>query len=146
MRHFKVIFFLLVLLSPTLVFSQITYYNADQFPVIGKISNDTETRYERLPRELKNTCRPPVWHLGKHTSGLAVRFKTNSTTIAARWETLNDAYMNHMSPTGTKGLDLYTWDQGKWVFMKTGRPTAKVSTQVITVSYTHLTLPTILLV
>lgn len=44
MRHFKVIFFLLVLLSPTLVFSQITYYNADQFPVIGKISNDTETR------------------------------------------------------------------------------------------------------
>ena len=84
-----------------------------------------------MPRELKNTCRPPVWHLGKHTSGLAVRFKTNSTTIAARWETLNDAYMNHMSPTGTKGLDLYTWDQGKWVFMKTGRPTAKVSTQVI---------------
>lgn len=131
MRHFKVILFLLALLSPTLVFSQITYYNADQFPVIGKISNDTETRYERLPRELKNTCRPPVWHLGKHTSGLAVRFKTNSTTIAAKWETLNDAYMNHMSPTGTKGLDLYTWDQGKWVFMKTGRPTAKVSTQVI---------------
>ena len=60
MRHFKFILFLLVLLSPTLVFSQITYYNADQFPVIGKISNDTETRYERLGSVVKPSCNPSL--------------------------------------------------------------------------------------
>lgn len=49
--------------------SQATYYDASQFPLIGKIMEDTETRYERLPAYLQSITRPEVWSLGKNTYG-----------------------------------------------------------------------------
>ena len=30
--------------------------------------------------------------------------------------------MNHMTPTGIKGLDLYCLQDGKWIFAGSGRP------------------------
>lgn len=39
--------------------------------------------------------------------------------------------MNHMTPTGTKGLDLYTWVDGAWRFVNSGRPTGKVNQATI---------------
>jgi len=112
-------------------YAQIRYYDSENFPLIGKLSDSTETRYERLPASLKQVCRQPVWDLGKNTSGLALRFRTNSTTIAAKWEVLADNYMNHMTATGIKGLDLYAWTNGKWQFVNTARPTGKNSQQTI---------------
>lgn len=113
------------------LFSQIKYYNADMFPLLGKISEGTETRYERLPSYLKNQSRAAVWNLGKNTAGLAVRFKSNSTSVAVKWEVLNDLYMNHMAAVGIKGLDLYAWTEGKWMFVKSARPTGKTNREVI---------------
>ena len=113
------------------ILSQIKYYTADQFSLIGKISDNTETRYERLPNYLKDKCRPPVWNLGKNTSGLAVRFRSNSTTISAKWEVLGNISMNHMTETGIKGLDLYAWEKNKWQFVNTARPTGKMNQQII---------------
>ena len=48
--------------------AQVTYYNANQFPLLGKTSDDTETRYERLPAYLKEVIRSPVWNLGKNSA------------------------------------------------------------------------------
>lgn len=126
----KSIFILYCFVSISL-HSQIQYYDANQFPLLGKISENTETRYERLPACLKDVTRPGVWNLGKNSAGLAVRFKTNSTQIAAKWEVLNDLYMNHMSATGIKGLDLYVWDKKKWTFVKSARPTGKHNEAVV---------------
>lgn len=111
--------------------AQTVYYNADQFPLIGKTSGETETRYERLPAYLKEMSRPPVWNLGKNTSGLAIRFKTNSTAISAKWEVLGDNRMNHMTETGIKGLDLYAWEGNHWQPVKAGLPSGKVNEQTI---------------
>jgi hypothetical protein len=111
--------------------AQTVYYDADQFPLIGKTSDDTETRYERLPAYLKEVCRPPVWNLGKNTSGLAIRFRTNSTAISAKWEVLGDNRMNHMTDTGIKGLDLYAWEEGHWQPVKAGLPSGKVNERTI---------------
>jgi lysophospholipase L1-like esterase len=111
--------------------AQLIYYDAAEFPILGKATQQTETRYERLPDSLKNISRPPVWSLGKNTAGLAVRFSSNSSSIAAKWETLNDAVMNHMTPTGIKGLDLYFFDGDKWVFVNSGRPSGRVNEAVI---------------
>lgn len=127
----KFCFFLLSLLFMLTGFAQIRYYDAKDFPLIGKISDSTETRYERLPASLKDACRKPVWELGKNTSGLAIRFRSNSTTIAAKWEVLNDYYMNHMTATGIKGLDLYAWTNGKWQFVNSARPSGKSNQQII---------------
>ena len=36
-----------------------------------------------------------------------------------------------MTPTGTKGLDLYAWIDGEWRFVNSGRPTGKVNQATI---------------
>ncbi|MBK5196386.1 MAG: SGNH/GDSL hydrolase family protein, partial [Proteiniphilum sp.] len=128
-RHLLIVLMILGITSVT--FSQTQYYDASQFPLIGKITEDTETRYERLPTYLQSVTRTPVWQLGKNTSGLALRFRSNTTRVSARWSLLGDVSMNHMTDTGIKGLDLYAWNGEKWQFVNTGRPTAKENEKVI---------------
>ena len=112
--------------------SQTVFHDASRFPLIGKITTETETRYERLPTYLKDkVSRPAIWSLGKNTSGLAVLFNSNSTSISAKWEVLNNVSMNHMTDTGIKGLDLYCWEDNKWQFVRTGLPKGKISEHVI---------------
>src|SRR5690554_5782660 len=90
------------------------YFDAAGFPVIGKGFENTQTRYERLPSHLETQVRKPVWDLSKNCSGMAIRFRTNSTVIAAKWEVTNDVFMNHFAMTGSNGLDLYCLKDGKW--------------------------------
>ena len=111
--------------------AQIVYHDASAFPLLGKISDATETRYERLPAHLKDVSRPPVWYLGKNTAGLAIRFRSDSRQISVKWETLNDNYMNHMAPAGIKGLDLYCMENGGWTYANTARPSAKKSEAIL---------------
>ena len=134
MRHIQLTLLITAffILNSGLVYSQTVYHDASEFPLIGKITSETETRFERLPAYLKeNVSRPAIWTLGKNTSGLAIRFNSNSTSISAKWEVLQDVSMNHFTDTGIKGLDLYAWENGKWQFVNTARPTAKETEQVI---------------
>lgn len=134
MKHFQLTLLIVasLLLNSLQAHSQIVYHNASKFPLIGKITTDTETRYERLPIYLKDdVSRPAIWNLGKNTSGLAIRFNSNSTSISAKWEVLGDVRMNHFTETGIKGLDLYAWENNKWQFVNTARPTGKKTEQVI---------------
>ncbi|MGV8137329.1 MAG: SGNH/GDSL hydrolase family protein [Mangrovibacterium sp.] len=101
------------------------YVDAKAFQLIGKGFFETQTMYERLPAKLEGQTRPEVWDLSKDCSGLAIRFRTNSTIIAARWEVVKNLSMNHFSMTGIKGLDLYCLKNGKWRFVNTARPTNK---------------------
>ena len=113
---------------------QLVYHDASAFPLLGKATQNSATRYERLPDSLRNISRKPLWALGQNSAGLALRFRSNSTTIAAKWEVLLDRNMNHMTPTGIKGLDLYCLQDGKWVFVNSGRPSSKVNEATI-ISY-----------
>lgn len=117
--------------------AQVVYHDASVFPLLGKISENTETRYERLPVSLKGAVRTPVWDLGKNTSGLAVRFKSNSTQISAKWSLFENRYMNHMTPTGIKGLDLYCFIDSSWVFVNSARPTGDKNSSVIVSNMTR---------
>lgn len=107
------------------------YVDASQFQLIGKGFTDTENRYERLPVHLKGVTRNQVWALSTNCSGLAVRFHSNSRVIAVKWEVTNDIVMNHFAPSGIKGLDLYCFENGKWQFVNSARPTGKSSKAVI---------------
>ena len=117
--------------------SQTVFYDASKFPLIGKITTETETRYERLPAYIKDkVSRSAIWSLGKNTSGLAVLFNSNSTSISAKWEVLNNVKMNHMTDTGIKGLDLYCWKDNQWQFVRSARPEGKITEQVIITNMT----------
>lgn len=107
------------------------YVDASRFPLVGKGFTETENLYERLPASLKGVTREAVWNLSKNSSGLAVRFRTNSRTIAVKWEVTRDHVMNHFAPTGIKGLDLYAHEKGKWQYVNTARPSGKTSSAAI---------------
>ena len=87
------------------------------------------TRYHRLPQNLHGVSRDAVWRLGCNSAGLYVRFRTNSTSVCARWESETGSNMNHMTLTGTRGLDLYVLEDGKWNFIGSGRPGFEKYTQ-----------------
>ena len=111
--------------------AQTIYHDASAFPLLGKATESTLTRYERLPDSLQNISRKPLWDLGRNSAGLAVRFRSNSTSISAKWEVRNNMSMNHMTPTGIKGLDLYCLQDGKWIFAGSGRPQGKINKATI---------------
>ena len=114
---------LLVSMSAATVSAQgIEYHDAAAFPVYGKVSDATGSRYERLPAELETVSRQPVWILGTNSTGLYVRFRTNSTAVYARWTSMRGVDMNHMTRTGIRGLDLYAMHEGKWRFAGSARP------------------------
>ena len=100
------------------------YYGEESFLLEGTFIHDSlkENRYDRLPASYKEIVREPVWDLSKHSSGLSIRFLSNSSVITAKWEVLNNFSMDHMPDTGIKGVDLYFKDNDEWQYINTGVP------------------------
>lgn len=103
---------------------QVDWHDASEFPVFGKITDDTPTRYQRLPGYLENVARKPVWGLGKNSAGLYIRFKAEgSIALYFKWTPARDNTMEHMANTGTKGLDLYALsEEYGWRYLRCARP------------------------
>jgi len=89
---------LIILLTPVLLSSQnsyvipddIKYYGKDFFRLEGTEVPDSlkENRYHRLPNSYKNIVREPVWSLSKSSTGLSIRFLSNSNKISVKWKIL----------------------------------------------------------
>jgi hypothetical protein len=99
------------------------YYDGQLFTIIGKIHS--EKNYTRFPEKYKATLRKEVWNLGQHSTGISIRFRTNSPDIAVRWVTKSENTMDHMASTGMKGVDLYAIVDGRWKYVGTGRVKGK---------------------
>lgn len=126
------LFLLLCLQCMSNVYPQMVYHSADSFPLLGKATDATTARYVRLPDSLQTVSRQPVWELSRNSSGMAVRFRSNSTQIGLRWESLVNFHMDHMTDVGVKGLDLYVWDEhGHWRFINSGRPQGKKTESIL---------------
>lgn len=128
---FLTVAFALAVSSGSVSAQTAVYTDASAFPVYGKVSDQTNSRYERLPSELQGVSRDPVWYLGRNSAGLFIRFRSNSTSIYARWESTFNNSMTHMTDTGTKGLDLYTLVDGKWRHVCSAQPQGKKSERKI---------------
>lgn len=86
--------------------------------------------YTRLSAGIEGKVRSAVWDLGQCSAGIALRFRTNARTIGAKWTLLNNFRMNHMTPTGICGFDLYAFDGRQWRFAGTAQPNGKESINV----------------
>lgn len=88
--------------------------------------------FRRLPERYKSVVRPPVWGLSTHSTGIYLRFKTvDAASWGIRWTLTTNAFMPHMTPLGTNGLDVYAKIDGKnWTWAASARPskTDKVNT------------------
>ncbi len=80
--------------------------------------------FDRLPAIAEGSVTDKVWTLSRDSSGMMVRFATDSTEIWADY-TLQRAKLNgvNMTPIGASGLDLYARDdQGDWRWVGLTRP------------------------
>ena len=104
----------------------IVWHSADSLPLLGKAVDDAVTsgRYQRIPDSLLNTVRGGMLAgLGRNSAGMAVRFASDSPQINVKWHSIFKTLMNHQTPTGTRGLDLYTLlPDGTWTFVNSARP------------------------
>lgn len=103
------------------------WHNAQRFTTLGQAWSGLDRPYDRLPARAKEKVRPELWILSTNSSGLAIYFSSNTTSISVRWNLRYDTYLPHMAATGTKGIGLYTWKEGKWQFVNCGRPSGKTN-------------------
>ena len=109
------------------------YYNGERFLIDGRIMSSEKRKYayNRLPDMYKSTLRKELWDLSKNSSGVAIKFITDSTCISVKWSLLNNVSMNHMPDTGIKGVDLYCKSNNGWDYINTGIPNKKHNEQIL---------------
>lgn len=80
--------------------------------------------FGRLPAKAEGKVPSSVWGLSKHTSGMAVRFKTDATSMKVKWSlTGENLAMPHFAATGVSGVDLYVkTDKDEWHWLAVGQP------------------------
>lgn len=102
---------------------KLTWHDASQFEILGKVYPDSLPIYARIPAFRKDVTRYEVYELGQHSAGISIRFRSNSPNIILKWNTVFNNHMTHMADIGTRGLDLYTLtDEGRWRYIGPGRP------------------------
>lgn len=99
------------------------WFDAKSLTLEGQGWTDTAHPYDRLPARAEGKVPGPVWTLSQNSAGIAVRFVTDATKIAARWElTSKNLGMAHMAATGVSGVDLYARVNGQWRWAGVGKP------------------------
>lgn len=99
------------------------------YPVLGTLAPDATEKFTRLPDSLREVVRKELWDLGLNSAGLSVRFRSDSPRLKARWHSRNKFAMNHMTPTGIRGLDLYVLqDDSTWTTVCSARPSMASAT------------------
>lgn len=103
---------------------EMAYHDARQFPLYGSVV-PVEDGFTRFPDSLKSQVkRELLYTLGTNTAGMSIRFSSDATALSAKWISTLELEMNHMTPVGIRGMDLYTLDDNNnWTFVNSVRPT-----------------------
>lgn len=118
----RVLTVLVLFLSLVVCRSETRFVNAGVFPVYGKIEAVDGAPYERIPAGWLSDSRAALKWLGSCSAGTYIRFRSNSSSISARWSTKSTSNGNHFTDTGIRGLDLYVLTDKGWKFIGAGRP------------------------
>lgn len=109
---------------------ELKYVNCLDLRMINKAFDNSKTPFTRIPAYLEDSVRPTLWERSQCSSGMGVRFATDSKRVGVRYNLLWNTHMAHMADTGLKGTDLYILnDEGKWEYVNTNRPSKADSIQ-----------------
>lgn len=131
MKNFYLLLLFVMLLTSVGVYADalpgFKYVDATELQIINKAWDNTTEPYTRLTQQYMDSCREDQRWLYNHSSGIAIRFATNSKRIAAQYNLKNNFHMQHMAMTGIKGTDLYflNEERGVWEYVNTARPQEK---------------------
>ena len=102
------------------------WHDVADWGVEGRGWADQERKrwFDRFPAKAESKVTQAVWNLSRHSAGMMVCFKTDATTIRAKWKLLSARLgMPHMPPSGVSGLDLYARDsKGQWRWAAATKP------------------------
>jgi hypothetical protein len=105
------------------------WIDATELGLEGQAWKDTALPYDRLPAKAEGVVRDAVWNLSRQSSGLLLRFSTDSRKLSARWKLApGDLAMPHMPASSMSGLDLYTQVDGQWKWLAATKPSSHEST------------------
>lgn len=106
------------------------YVDATTLRIINKGYDDSERVFTRLPKYLQDSVRANLWNRQECSSGMGIRFATDSRSVGIRYDLLWDTHMIHMADTGLKGTDLYILEgDSVWRHVNTNRPYIKKGTE-----------------
>ncbi|HTN19549.1 MAG TPA: SGNH/GDSL hydrolase family protein [Pelobium sp.] len=79
--------------------------------------------YNRIDSVQRLPLPARVQELAQNSAGLSLNFETDAKSIRIKWEL--EKYMNlwNMTPVAINGLDLYAFENNKWQYVASARPT-----------------------
>ncbi len=100
----------------------LSWHDISKWGVEGRGWENTEKFFHRLPSLARETVDPRVWSLSQCTSGMTVRFISESPFIHIRYRLRSSSFsMPHMPTTGVSGVDLYCREEsGEWKWVNVG--------------------------
>jgi len=103
--------------QPRYLTDSMKFFNGHALTIIGQCHN--ENNYRRLPQKYKDVVRDPVWDESTSAAGIAIRFRTNASTLRLRWKLAEIGRPGNMNSAGVDGLDLYTHTEKGWQYVNT---------------------------
>ena len=101
---------------------QYTFTEASELTLTGKLFPDTPNPYHRADTVRYKGFNKPENQLLREPSGLAVAFRTNSSTISVKAEYASLNYNLNTGAYSLRGYDLYIRKDGKWLWAGAGCP------------------------
>ncbi|MEG1701192.1 MAG: SGNH/GDSL hydrolase family protein [Alistipes sp.] len=98
----------------TLSAQELRYVDATSLTLINK-AQTTRQPYQRIDSLVYPALTSPAKRYFCHSAGIAVVFRTNSSTIAAQWSSGYHRLYNNMTGIAATGLDLYIRRDGVWI-------------------------------
>lgn len=105
--------------------ANLEYHDGLRFLVVGKIHS--ENNFRRMPEKHRQLLRPNLWKLSNHSSGIQIRFKTNSPEIAVNWSFSENSNLSNITKLAANGLDLYCFVNGRWQYVNSAIPGKETS-------------------
>ena len=98
------------------------FTEASNLNLIGKIHENTPNPYHRVDTVKYKGFTKGENRQVRSAAGLAVLFKTNSTTISVKTTFGWEYQANNTMPLAYRGYDLYIKENGKWIYAASGAP------------------------
>ena len=98
------------------------FTEASDLNLIGKIHENTPNPYHRVDTVKYKGFTKGENRQVRSAAGLAVLFKTNSTTISVKTTFGWEYQANNTMPLAYRGYDLYIKENGKWIYAASGAP------------------------
>ena len=92
------------------------YTDARSFEILGQLPGIIN--YGRLPESAHAKVRGEVWISSRQSSGISIKFTTNSPVIKVKWNLMIGHSLGHMAALGVRGVDLYCHINKKWQYVE----------------------------